>query len=576
MKHNSIIYSLIFLTFVISGNSFAQTTYNVGPDQMYKNIVDVPWSSLVAGDVVNIHYRSTPYKEKFAVTGTGTESAPITVHGILGPNGERPVIDGEDANTRSGAGGYNQVRGIVNIGGYDNHASYVVVENLEIRNGHTPYTFTNGSGASVSYNSMTAGIFIEASYHITVRNNVIHNCGNGFFVASNSSDGMNTVSKDILVENNYFYGNGNLNSIFEHNSYCEAINITYQYNHYGPLLDGARGYCLKDRSSNTIIRYNWIEGGRMEISLDEAQDASPEISAAPNYNKAFIYGNVLIKTDFAIGGWADDQMVGFGGDQGGELPMRKGPLYIYNNTFITQMNVKPKTGSGNFDRTCVLSISGGAVSVDARNNIFHKTGTATLSFLNDNNPETPSVVALKNNWLTDGWAKSLEGSENVAETSDVNTITGTSPGFKNLESGEYQLVTGSACINAGTALDGDITITQEYLKHQGNSKRYVDLAYDIGAYEYTSPTGVVPVQLGADEIKVFPNPCRDYLNIALAEPVSKPSTLEVISLSGEPVASYLFESGVRNKTISMTGIIPGVYFLRLNKVVSTTKLIVAP
>ncbi len=576
MKYNSIIFGLICLVFAFIGNSFAQTTYNVGPDQTYKNIVDVPWASLTAGDMVNIYYRSTPYKEKFAITGTGTESAPITVRGILGPNGERPVIDGQNAVTRSGAGGYNQVRGVVNIGGFDNHASYVVVENLEIRNGHTPNKFTNGSGASVSYNVMSAGIFIEASYHITVRNNVIHNCGNGFFVASNSSDGLNTVSKDILVESNNFYGNGNLNSITEHNSYCEAINITYQYNRYGPLLDGARGYCLKDRSSNTVIRYNWIEGGRMEISLDEAQDASPEISAATNYNKAYIYGNILIKTDFSVGGWADDQMVGFGGDQGGELPMRKGPLYISNNTFITQMNVKPKTSSGNFDRTCVLSISGGAVSVDIRNNIFHKTGTAALSFLNDNNPETPSVVALKNNWLNDGWVKSLEGSENVAETSDINTITGTSPGFKNLESGEYQLVTGSACVNAGTALDGGVTIMQEYLKHQGSSTRYADQAFDIGAYEYNPATGMVPNQSGADGIKVFPNPCKDYLNIVLAEPVNKPATLEVISLSGEPVASYRFESGERNKTISLSGVACGLYFLWFNKVVSTTKLVVVP
>ncbi len=61
----------------------------------------MPWESLTAGDTVLIYYRATPYKEKCVICRVGTPAAPITVRGVLGPNGERPVIDGNGATTRA-------------------------------------------------------------------------------------------------------------------------------------------------------------------------------------------------------------------------------------------------------------------------------------------------------------------------------------------------------------------------------------------------------------------------------------------------------------------------------------------
>ena len=55
--------------------------------------------TLVAGDNVYIHYRITPYKEKILVSGRGTAGQWIRVSGVLGPNGERPIIDGDSATT---------------------------------------------------------------------------------------------------------------------------------------------------------------------------------------------------------------------------------------------------------------------------------------------------------------------------------------------------------------------------------------------------------------------------------------------------------------------------------------------
>src|SRR5438034_1366487 len=77
------------------------TVYDVGPGQPYPTIGSVPWESLNAGDTINIHWQATPYREKFVLARVGTATAPITVHGVLGPSGERPILDGSGATTTS-------------------------------------------------------------------------------------------------------------------------------------------------------------------------------------------------------------------------------------------------------------------------------------------------------------------------------------------------------------------------------------------------------------------------------------------------------------------------------------------
>ena len=71
----------------------AATTYEVGPAKPYANIGDVPWGSLQAGDTVLIHWRSTPYKEKWVILTGGLKR-----FGVLAPHGRHvsnflPVAD---------------------------------------------------------------------------------------------------------------------------------------------------------------------------------------------------------------------------------------------------------------------------------------------------------------------------------------------------------------------------------------------------------------------------------------------------------------------------------------------------
>ena len=46
----------------------------------------------------------------------GTPSAPITVRGVLGPGGERPILDGNGATTRPQLSYTSRVRGVIKIG----------------------------------------------------------------------------------------------------------------------------------------------------------------------------------------------------------------------------------------------------------------------------------------------------------------------------------------------------------------------------------------------------------------------------------------------------------------------------
>ena len=66
-----------------------------------------------------------------------------------------------------------------------------------------------------TYSTSASSIFVERGENITVRNCRLHDSANGFFVAS-AEDG---VSRDILVEGNYIFGNGVTGSIFQHNNY---------------------------------------------------------------------------------------------------------------------------------------------------------------------------------------------------------------------------------------------------------------------------------------------------------------------------------------------------------------------
>ncbi len=284
--------------------------YRVGPGQTYATIGAVPWESLNPGDTVLIHARPTPYAEKWVLGRRGTAAAPITVRGVKDAAGNLPVIVGENATTRSQLNYWGEERGILKIGGSNTPAdtmpAYLVVENLHLRRARGAFTGRNGAS---TYAKNAAAIFIEKGEHITLRNCVLEDSGNGLFIANATSD--------VTVEGNYIHGNGNPDSILEHNAYTEALGITYQYNRFGPLCAGCLGNNLKDRSAGTVIRYNWIEGGNRQLDLVET--SSDTLRGDASYARTFVYGNVLLEP---AGGGVGVQRQGGHGTEAALLPWR--------------------------------------------------------------------------------------------------------------------------------------------------------------------------------------------------------------------------------------------------------------
>ena len=67
------------LLFPFMSFSACATDYHVGPDQSHSNLNSIPWTTLGPGDVVNIHWRSEPYRSKIGLRGRGTADNRIVI-----------------------------------------------------------------------------------------------------------------------------------------------------------------------------------------------------------------------------------------------------------------------------------------------------------------------------------------------------------------------------------------------------------------------------------------------------------------------------------------------------------------
>jgi hypothetical protein len=444
-------------------------TFEVGPGMPCETIGEVPWESLAPGDSVLIHWRADPYHEKWVICREGSLGAPIVVKGIPGPAGDLPVVNGQDATTRSQLDYWNESRGIIKIGGASNPPdcmpSYIVLEGLDIRTGRPPYSFWSAAGSYTSYASNSAAVYVEKGHCLTFRNCVLADCANGLFTSYQSDS--------VLVHACHIHDNGMEGSIYQHNSYCESQGITYEFNHYGPLRSECLGNNLKDRSSGCVIRYSWIESGNRQLDLVDSD--YPQLYNDHSYRTTFVYGNILIEPD----GAGNSQICHYGGDSGTTSHYRKGVLHFYNNTVVS-------TRSGN---TTLFRLSTNDESSDCRNNIVYVTASGyRLAMLDDT-----GVLDLRHDWFKTGWVN-CHGSMSGAVNDSGGIVTGTAPGFWDEGAQEFWLVSGSDCLDAGTCeavacLPGNAVI-REYVKHQGGKGRPGNGGLDIGAYEYPHDGGV--------------------------------------------------------------------------------------
>ena len=233
--------------------------------------------------------------------------------------------------------------------------------------------------------------------HVVLRDCEIRDNGNGLF-ANSKNEVEGTLTREVLIDGNYFHGNGVVGNYSMHDSYTQTLGITYQYNRFGPLRPGAIGAALKDRSAGTVIRYNWIEGTVRQLDLVDAQDHAPQALADPRYHETFVYGNVLVSNP-----GDGTRMVHYGGDTTGfEQNFRKGTLYFYGNTIISRHEQKDVWA------TSIIYASTNDESIDFRDNVIFHVGSTFLWLMADF-----GNLHLGRNWITTGW---LDGSNTFAGT----------------------------------------------------------------------------------------------------------------------------------------------------------------
>jgi hypothetical protein len=371
-----------------------RTTYDVGPGQPYTELTQVPWLSLQGGDVVNIHYRSTPYRTKVGLRPLGTPTAPIYINGVTDPSCNRPMISGANAVTATDA---------INAGFFGPHLppelgvfviyklptdsrdtytpGYITFQNLHISGAKAQNTFKNQAGATQAYNEGAAAIYAIRVNHMTVENCEITGNGNGVFT---NTRGQNAIdhSSYLIFRRNKVYLNGNANRSTEHNFYTQGYRVLFEGNDIGQAYGGSS---LKDRSSGTVIRYNRVIASARALDLVETEEEYfNTVQSDPLNDYAWVYGNVIINDYYQPLG-NSGRPIHYGFDNTASRA-RKNTLFFYGNTFIN------RSTQSTWYYTTVFQLGGNDddlphpdMAVEASGNIFwNDDGTTEWRFLANN------------------------------------------------------------------------------------------------------------------------------------------------------------------------------------------------
>ena len=118
----------------------------------------------------------------------------------------------------------------------------------------------------------------------------------------------------------------------------------------------------------------------------------------------------------------------YGGDGGSAQKFRKGTLYFYNNTIVSDRT----------DNTRLFRMATNDESIDARNNIAYVTAAGSNLQVLDNFGR----LTLTQNWFKTGWTPFVTNQPKGSITNN-GTVTGASPGFVNQAGQDYHLTAGS-------------------------------------------------------------------------------------------------------------------------------------
>lgn len=407
------------------------SVYEVGPGKEFQGIGQLPLDTLEPGDIVKIYYRQEPYREKFILRRSGTRENPIVIMGIP-EGGNLPIIAGSLANQFQEEQLFEPGRWLIKVGD-GTPGDHIQIKNLELHNANNSQAFVM-AGHAQSFEDNAAGVFVRFGRQVLISGCVIHSCGNGVQTSYGPKVSHVTLNGCRIYDN----GNHlNLKSDQEHNVYLCGTNSIIQGCRFGDTH--ADGNNIKDRGVNTIIRYDWIEGGK---------NRQLDLVDYIGYGKAdaYVYGNVIMQAREL----SNNNMIHWGGDSGHS---RSGTLYLFNNTILAKA-----------EGTRFIVVRYPDCSVGMKNNVFVGSGT----LWNSN-----GLLYGSNNWF------SLR--INIPSHLFLG-FQGQDPGFSMKATMPYMPRAGSKLINNGT---NQVPMKVEFMPtpYTGGLRRPNDGRMDIGAFE---------------------------------------------------------------------------------------------
>ncbi len=364
--------------------------FQVGPGRPYANLQELTAAvTLQPGDLVEVD--SGSYAGDVILRRSGTAAQPITIRGLRGTSGNRPVL----------AGGTNTVE--------FRRADHVVLEGFEITGGSSRCVFVNARDVVLRdllvRDCFGQGILSSDLYsgNLTLEFSEIRNCGGG-----DSRHALYIQSDEV----------SNPGSVFR---------MRFNYVH-----NGAGGNLLKSRHERNEIHYNWFEGAwyhELELIGPDQYTQLPGWSPDLAREDSEVLGNVIVHSSprnaFAA-------VIRLGGDGTGES---RGRYRLVNNTIVV---------SGSSSATTVLRLFHGLESVEAHNNVIWRSSAGELRI-----ERTVEAIwsagqrrmAGSNNWINAGSA--------LVPAEWTGTLTGATPGFVNAAANDYRPGAGSPLLGAG-------------------------------------------------------------------------------------------------------------------------------
>ena len=485
-------------------------TFDVGPDKTYKELTDVPWLSLTAGDVVNIYHRDTPYKTWFGLRAIGTPAAPVTINGVTNASCVRPIISGDGAVPATDAKAANfgsdiQGSGLIIIhrspsDALASHkAAYIAIKNLTFNNARRGYSFKNYAGSTVAYPTFSAGIYAVRVDRLLVENSEFVNNGVGIFT---NSRGANSVdfSSYITIRGNKFDLNGYDDSYYEHGLYVQGRRVLYEGNYIGQARAGSS---LKDRSSAPVVRYNFIKASARALDLVETeedvyQSGIRNLRDDPLYDYAWVYGNTIVN-DYSSANGSSIRLVHWGHDN--DLSKsHQGKLYFFNNTVVhrgynsSAWYVSLFQMGSNWGEMTSASTFG----IDAWDNVFTNEGNAQGTVEWRAVWDLGTLNFKGTNFLPTNWRTKTSGTTATVNTTGSTVLTGAA---SVLDATTFVPVSGAAVLNRGGSVAPDYSVvkarTAEFIEANVQPVAEYDLSgavpaarakvlnstIDLGAYE---------------------------------------------------------------------------------------------